>query len=95
MSRENLIGTDFSSYFTEPRKAREGYERVFNEGAIMTSGTFTNSGPVMNTGHIENQGLLTNSNTITNSGDIFNLCGGSIINSGTIAVHEVVEQCVA
>jgi PAS domain S-box-containing protein len=34
VSRENLIGTDFSRYFTEPRKAREGYERVFNEGSV-------------------------------------------------------------
>jgi len=34
MSRENLINTDFSNYFTEPIKAREGYERVFKEGTI-------------------------------------------------------------
>ena len=27
--REQLIGTDFSDYFTEPEKAREGYRRVF------------------------------------------------------------------
>lgn len=32
--RENLIGTDFSNYFTEPIKAREGYERVFKEGSV-------------------------------------------------------------
>jgi PAS domain-containing protein len=25
VSREKLIGTDFSNYFTEPEKAREGY----------------------------------------------------------------------
>ena len=29
--RENLIGTDFSNYFTEPEKAREGYKKVFEE----------------------------------------------------------------
>ena len=29
VSRESLIGTDFSDYFTEPDKAREGYMRVF------------------------------------------------------------------
>src|SRR2546430_2805329 len=34
ISRENLIGTDFSDYFTEPKKAREGYQRVFAEGFV-------------------------------------------------------------
>jgi PAS domain S-box-containing protein len=34
ISREKLIGTDFSDYFTEPAKAREGYERVFAEGFV-------------------------------------------------------------
>ncbi len=33
-SREHLIGTDFSGYFTEPEKAREGYEKVFLEGFV-------------------------------------------------------------
>ena len=33
--REGLIGSDFSNYFTEPTKAREGYERVFKEGSIL------------------------------------------------------------
>ena len=32
--REQLIGTDFSNYFTEPKKAREGYKRVFAEGFV-------------------------------------------------------------
>mgnify|MGYP003917212987 CR=1 FL=1 len=32
--RENLVGTDFSIYFTEPNKAREGYQRVFEEGFV-------------------------------------------------------------
>ncbi|MGH9789395.1 MAG: PAS domain-containing protein [Candidatus Acidiferrales bacterium] len=32
--RERLIGTDFSNYFTEPGKAREGYQRVFSEGSV-------------------------------------------------------------
>jgi len=26
--REKLIGTDFSDYFTEPEKAREGYQNI-------------------------------------------------------------------
>jgi len=30
-SRSDLIGTDFSDYFTEPKKALEGYMRVFQE----------------------------------------------------------------
>ena len=32
--REKLIGADFANYFTEPSKAREGYERVFSEGFV-------------------------------------------------------------
>jgi PAS domain S-box-containing protein len=32
--RERLIGTDFSNYFTEPQKAREGYRQVFSEGLV-------------------------------------------------------------
>ena len=33
-SRENLIGKDFSDYFTEPAKAKEGYLTVFKEGSV-------------------------------------------------------------
>jgi PAS domain S-box-containing protein len=32
--REQLIGTDFSNYFTEPGKARESYQRVFAKGFV-------------------------------------------------------------
>ncbi|HZP69534.1 MAG TPA: PAS domain-containing protein [Pseudolabrys sp.] len=32
--REKLIGTDFSSYFTEPEKAQEGYRQVFAKGMV-------------------------------------------------------------
>ena len=32
--REKLIGTDFSNYFTEPEKAREGYRQVFEKGFV-------------------------------------------------------------
>jgi PAS domain S-box-containing protein len=35
VSREKLIGTDFSNYFTEPEKAREGYQQVLAEGYVM------------------------------------------------------------
>ena len=34
LSREKLIGTDFSDYFTEPQKAREGYRQVFSQGSV-------------------------------------------------------------
>jgi PAS domain S-box-containing protein len=33
-SRAELIGSDFSSYFTEPDKANEGYQKVFSEGFV-------------------------------------------------------------
>jgi PAS domain S-box-containing protein len=33
-SRKELIGTDFSDYFTEPEKARKGYQQVFREGLV-------------------------------------------------------------
>ncbi len=32
--REKLIGTDFSDYFIEPHKAREGYQQVFARGFV-------------------------------------------------------------
>jgi len=34
VSREQLLGSDFSDYFTEPDKAREGYQRVFSQGFV-------------------------------------------------------------
>jgi PAS domain S-box-containing protein len=36
-SREELIGTDFSDYFTEPYKARAGYKKAFEEGLVRDS----------------------------------------------------------
>ncbi len=32
--RDRLIGTDFSDYFTEPERAREGYRQVFSRGFV-------------------------------------------------------------
>ncbi|MFB3812927.1 MAG: PAS domain-containing protein [Terriglobales bacterium] len=32
--REELVGTDFANYFTEPNQAREGYQRVFSKGFV-------------------------------------------------------------
>ena len=34
VSRAELIGSDFSTYFTEPEKAREGYRQVFAQGFV-------------------------------------------------------------
>ena len=33
-TRDKLIGTDFSDYFTEPNKARQGYKQVFEKGFV-------------------------------------------------------------
>ena len=33
-TREELIGSDFCDYFTEPAKARAGYEQVFADGYV-------------------------------------------------------------
>ena len=32
--RSELMGQDFADYFTEPRRAREGYRRAFGEGSV-------------------------------------------------------------
>jgi PAS domain S-box-containing protein len=32
--REKLVGTDFSNYFTDPKKAQEGYLQVFEKGFV-------------------------------------------------------------
>jgi PAS domain S-box-containing protein len=34
VKRDTLVGTDFSDYFTEPDKARQGYQQVFAEGFV-------------------------------------------------------------
>jgi len=34
VSREQLTGTDFINYFTEPKKAKQGYEQVFAKGFV-------------------------------------------------------------
>jgi PAS domain S-box-containing protein len=34
-SREELLGTNFTNYFTEPGKARENYQLVFREGSVL------------------------------------------------------------
>ena len=34
VSRQKLVGTDFSKYFTEPKKALAGYKKVFREGSV-------------------------------------------------------------
>jgi len=37
-SRDELIGTDFSKYFTDPKKAKAGYEQVFRDGSVTDYG---------------------------------------------------------
>ncbi|HEV3511802.1 MAG TPA: PAS domain S-box protein [Candidatus Sulfotelmatobacter sp.] len=37
-SRDRLIGSDFSNYFTQPEKARQGYQQVFAEGRVTDFG---------------------------------------------------------
>jgi PAS domain S-box-containing protein len=37
ISRQKLIGTDFFDYFTEPQKAREVYQKVFEKGSVSDS----------------------------------------------------------
>lgn len=34
ISRDQLIGTDFSGYFTEPQNAQQGYQQVFSLGKV-------------------------------------------------------------
>lgn len=34
IARKELIDTDFSDYFTEPQKARQGYKKVFSKGFV-------------------------------------------------------------
>lgn len=34
VNRNDLIGSDFANYFTEPDKARKGYQRVFEQGMV-------------------------------------------------------------
>jgi PAS domain S-box-containing protein len=34
VSREQLIGSDFSRYFTDPKKANKGYKEVFKQGFV-------------------------------------------------------------
>jgi PAS domain S-box len=38
ITREGLIGTDFSGYFTEPERAKSGYEKVFRDGSVTDYG---------------------------------------------------------
>src|ERR1019366_3177462 len=37
ISREQLTGTDFFDYFTDPQKAREVYQEVFAKGSVADS----------------------------------------------------------
>ena len=34
ITRQELVGTDFSDYFTDPQKARASYQQVYREGSV-------------------------------------------------------------
>jgi PAS domain S-box-containing protein len=34
VNRDNLIGSDFADYFTDPDQARDGYQQVFSQGSV-------------------------------------------------------------
>jgi len=34
-TRDELVGTDFTGYFTDPEKAEAGYQKAFNEGMVL------------------------------------------------------------
>jgi len=34
VGREKLVGSDFSNYFTEPEKAQQGYQQVYDKGFV-------------------------------------------------------------
>ena len=34
VSRDSLMGSDFANYFTEPEKARVGYQQAFSQGSV-------------------------------------------------------------
>ncbi|MDD5275032.1 MAG: PAS domain S-box protein [Methylovulum sp.] len=34
MARDDLIGSDFTNYFTDPEQARAGYQKVFSQGLV-------------------------------------------------------------
>ncbi len=34
LKREQLVGTDFSDYFTDPQHAKEGYQQVLEQGSV-------------------------------------------------------------
>jgi PAS domain S-box-containing protein len=35
VARDELIGTDFSQYFTDPEQAHDGYKRAFSQGSLI------------------------------------------------------------
>jgi hypothetical protein len=43
VKREELIGSDFFDYFTQPNMAREVYEEVFSNGFVIDSPSYSMS----------------------------------------------------
>ncbi len=76
VAREQLIGTDFSDYFTEPNEARAVYQKVFSDGLVRdyplalrhTSGRIMDvlyNAAVYNDDHGKVQGVLASARDVT------------------------------
>ncbi|MFZ4457008.1 MAG: PAS domain S-box protein [Bacteroidales bacterium] len=78
VNREQLIGTNFFDYFTEPKKAREIYEEVFDKGIIIDSAlTFRHK-----------EGALTN---VLFNGAVYRDESGTVIGA-VIVARDISEQ---
>ncbi len=59
-TREELVGSDFSDYFTEPGQAREGYRKVFTEGYVMDYPLLLGTNPAVITDVLYNASVYRN-----------------------------------
>ena len=83
VTRERLIGTDFSDYFTEPQKAREGYrlgnQQVIEFNAAAVAGDLQLQNLTLRNGFSTEYGGCITANT-----------------AGSIALdHVLIQQCLA
>jgi len=46
VSRDSLLGSDFSSYFTEPYKAQIGYQKIFEQVLSSVIRSLSDSPPI-------------------------------------------------
>jgi len=71
-SRDRLIGSDFSDYFTEPEMARQVYPRVFSEGAVRDYPLAIRSTSGLVTDVLYNASVFKNE-----AGDVVGLCAAA------------------